>query len=232
LKENVKHHKVVRDIAKFPLLPKKSLTSVSRYINNLFFQINNPLPIQIDTLFIFGSPNCYDSLKTCLQEIFKESNFNNIIITGGKPNFTDSVEIDKAESLCILDYIRDIIPPGIELITEENSVSTAENVEFGLKALGSIPKSICFVCKNVHALRAYLTLLKISQHSILYQRSYVPYYFPSVEYLTPDSWVCNLNFQKLIWGEVQRISHYGTKGLIAYPENVKTSIEKILLITK
>lgn len=87
----------------------------------------------------------------------KENNFNQIIICGGFTNH----ELDISEAASIRDYVTEKDPSrSSQIILEEKSITTPQNLEFASKIISSPIESIMVICDSIRSPKVYYLALR------------------------------------------------------------------------
>ncbi|MCA1053686.1 YdcF family protein [Rossellomorea aquimaris] len=147
-----------------------------------------------------------------------------IIVTGGRsltghahPDWTGRTSQTLTEaSVIISNLIQGGIPEEI-IEYEDQSTNSLENVLYA-KALVdfSITRSLLIICKGHAAGRQIRTLKKHFPED----SSYIPYPFETSYgdiVINRDNWMDSEVGRKRVWGEYQRILHYGLQGHLVAP---------------
>ncbi len=87
----------------------------------------------------------------------KENNFNRIIICGGFTNHN----INISEAASIRDYIVEQDSSlSSQIILEDKSITTPQNLEFASKIISTTVKSIAVICDSIRAPKVYYLALR------------------------------------------------------------------------
>jgi uncharacterized SAM-binding protein YcdF (DUF218 family) len=150
-----------REIPKLPEVPILN-EKVSNFLSELCFV--KPRDGLIDVLFVFGSSISHHELALHVISTYHGIGCRKIIITGGAASHPIQGHVNqeaRSESSLIASEIlenSDEIPSD-NLILEEDSQNTLQNVLFGLPILHKLsPKSLGIICHSYAARRSLLTL--------------------------------------------------------------------------
>lgn len=218
-----------REISRYPESPILT-PKLIQLLNQICFRKDDSLDIlhtlntknaKTDAIFIFGTDVSPIELWATLDPLLQSNISDKIIFTGGYVDYDDTQPHSLSVARGMFDTVKHKIPENIEVVLQEKSKNTLEDVLFSLDLLAE-PKSICFVARNFHAGRAYLTLKKYLPGCNLYQKS-IAEVLPDLSLMVSrDHWHEYPKQCALVWGEYLRIKKYGERGDIAFEEVSET----------
>lgn len=166
----------------------------------------------VDCIFVFGTAVSFNELGKSLRSLLDQKLTKKLIITGGLEKYSDSWHHETPEAEMIFERIKDHIPKDMEVLLENRSQNTLENVLFAKEMFAKDPRSMCFVSKGFHSRRCHLTLKKVFPGISLFQHSFVPIY-PTVNLpFRQDDWHTIPEYAGRVYGEYLRIKRYGERG--------------------
>jgi hypothetical protein len=215
-----------REIPRYPKVPELSEKALG-LLTNLCFRPDDEL-VPSDLLFVFGTPRFIRQTVEEIDFILRHDLSKCVVITGGEPSYEDSAELKIAESEQIYNCLEKNIFPEVEFLLEKTSRNTLENVTEGLKLVevGKL-RRVIYLYKAHDSMRGYLTLKKYLPEVELLQRTFAANYGTN-EALDRDTWHRFQEYREIVWGEFLRIQLFGERGDIAYPEDVRVQVEKII----
>ena len=92
-------------------------------------------------------------------------------------------------------------------------------------------KDVVFMAAHHHCGRCRLTLMKYMPHLEIRQHGYIPRLDGMLALISPRHWHCEPFYRSHVWGEFLRIREYGKQGVIAYPSEAQTLVERIEQVT-
>lgn len=216
----------LREIEKNPAVPILSDRAIS-LLTELCFRKDDELTTA-DVLLVFGSQHGINELVDEMYRILTKHLVPVVIVTGGIPTFKDSLRLKESESHTILHKINRSLFPDVVFHTESVSENTLENVQ---KAL-IFPefrnaKKVMFIFKSQACGRGYLTLRHFFPDTQLIQRSFSVTYKDELPIITRENWWQSDFSKSRVWGEFLRIERCGSRGDIAYPQEVANLVKEI-----
>ena len=150
-------------------------------------------------------------------------------IVGGSPHGTVAAPGEsEAEQL-----LREIGPkgyPSIEFRIEKASTNTLENVTNCLPLGLAGHESMLLISKEPHAGRCRLTLMKYAPAMDIRSRGYPTRLKGSHAVIARDRWNESPEHRDAIWSEFLRIKTYGERGDIAYPDDVRSAVDRVFVL--
>lgn len=193
--------------SELPNLTKKEINLITR---NLIFQNDLKDIYNAQILFVFGVSRKYKECVGRVNSLLASGFKGTLILTGGIPQYEDSVKISEPESGRIYDLLdKRLLNSGIKIILEKKSQNSLENVINSLPQLEAIDYSTIAMVSSVgHNIRAFLTL-----------KSYIPKgkeilrytYFPE-GINNKINWEDVPDLREKIASELKRIQLYSEKG--------------------
>lgn len=216
-----------REIAELPIPPDLTKPLIQSLTQLCFRKDDHSIP-STEGIFVFGSTISLDVLAKKIEQAIEKKVANRLILTGGIVTYSGSPIYTLTQSKMIYQKLQKNLPPEIEVLFEESSQNTLDNVRLGLATIKSTPHSICFISKSFHCGRCYLTLRKFLPKATIYQISYEPHYVSEPQKISRENWHLFPQGRARVWGEFLRIQRYGLRGDIADREiaNLITKIEK------
>lgn len=146
-----------------------------------YLDVTTPLPDQADLLFVFGSRQMEPA--QIAAELFLSGKAPCVVLTGGINRYTGHNEAEAHR-----DYLVSQGVPAENIIVENRSTNTLENVIFALPLIEAIMplhsiRSTLAVCKWMHSRRALMTLKRHMPQGVRY---YAHTYAP--EGVTRENW--------------------------------------------
>lgn len=204
-----------REIPKKPEVPQLTQERIALLTELCFRHDSKEIP-KVDLIFVFGTAVSFDEVGQSLKKVMGCS--NQILFTGGVEKYFDSIVHEAPESEMLYEIVKKDIPSTTKVLLETKSRNTLENLEFGLKLLEQMPKSVCFIVKSFHSGRAYLTLRRFLPEAKIYQDSFDPTYPNRPGKMTRDNWYLDEEYRARVWGEYLRIQAYGERGDLDFTE--------------
>lgn len=202
--------KLHREISKAPQCPKMDPELIS-VLTDLCFQKESIT--RTDLLFVFGSNVQHKEMAEIILDLLDRDLTDQVLITGGVPNYEGSFYRRKPESESIITYIPEEKRNGKKIILENLSKNTLENVIEAAKIFSFDQiKSITFLCHSYASTRSALSLRKFFPDINLHC---IPFSLPSdnPDYpVNSQHWHKTRYGQSLILGEYMRLITYGTRG--------------------
>jgi len=206
-----------REIEEYPPPPILSAQAIELLTHLCFRKDDQEIP-SVDCIFVFGSTISLDTLADKLNHLMQRKISKKIILTGGHVSYQGSKDYNISQTKMIYQRIQSFLSLDLEVLLEENSQNTLENVDFGLKLLPSPISSLCFITKNFHAARSYLSLRRYLKNISLFQSTYPPVYSDIDLKIQPQNWHQHPLGRARIWGEFLRIKKYGERNDISLAE--------------
>ncbi len=215
-----------REVERHPMTPKLN-DELIRLLTRLCFKPDDPLEV-VDLIFVFSTTIGIEQLASLIEDLLDKKISPKVFISGGTPNYLDTIKISKPESELVLNLINLSKFPNVKFYTENKSMNTLENVTEALKILDfKNYKKILYVFKRHDPRRAYLTLRKFLPDTKLIQKTFSPVYPDTDRPLNERTWYTyNFGISR-VWGEFLRIKKYGQRGDIAFDEETKKLVDKI-----
>ena len=214
-----------REIEEYPLSPPLSMQAVELLTHLCFRKDDVDIPL-VACIFIFGSTISLDGLVNKICDLINKRISRKIVITGGNVVYHGSKQYEISQAKMIYQKIQSFLPNDIDVILEEGSQNTLENVHLGLSLLTTSVSSLCFITKNFHSGRSYLTLRRYLTTASIFQCSYDVFY-PDINLkIQANDWYQHPQGRARIWGEFLRIKEYGKRKDISIKE-CKEIISKI-----
>lgn len=186
---------------------KQETTKISDY---LF--MSDSENCQSDLAFIFGTSLWPRPLSIAI-DLYRQQRIKKIILTGGINEHTGINEAQEMARVAISQGI-----PSPNLIIEDKSTNTMENVVFARKLLKELnilrrTKSILAICKNVHSRRAMMTLKNYMPEYIdLKVKTYSFPYGPNKLKINKNNWYLDPVVRQKVIREYFKIPAYLQKG--------------------
>ncbi len=165
-----------------------------------------------DLAFVFGTHLCLEQSVEKVVELYKKGLVPKIIFTGGLNVSSKTTESEEMRKLAITFGVKEK-----DIITENKSTNTMENVTFALPiidrkiGLGNI-KNITAVVKDFHSRRALMTLRKYLPQNIRILSA--PYGSDDNRY-SKDVWHKSKIGREKVNEEIDKIKIYLEKGHLA-----------------
>jgi hypothetical protein len=206
-----------REIKELPSPPPLSRRAIKGLTKLCFRQDSNPLP-PTEGIFIFGSTISLDELSKKIHELIEKKVATRLIITGGIVTYCGCTASSIPQSKMIYQMLQKFSHSDVEILLEEKSQNTFDNVQFGLSLIKTTIHSLCFITKSFHCGRSYLTLRKVLPKTALFQYSYDPIYPREHQKINAENWSSFHEGRARVWGEFLRIRKYGQRGDISIAE--------------
>jgi uncharacterized SAM-binding protein YcdF (DUF218 family) len=220
----------IQEVERNPKAPKLS-QEVIELLTRLCFRPDDPLE-QVDLIFEFSSPRDTEQATQLIINLLKENISKKVFITGGIPDFHDSLKISKPESELFLEKIEKNKFPDVQFFIENKSTNTLENVAEALKVLDFRNyEKVLFVFKRHDSMRAYLTLKKFLPNTKILQQTFAGLYADTDRPLDKNTWYTYEFGITRVWGEFLRIKKYGQRGDIFYDEKIDEIVKQIDQLT-
>lgn len=199
-------------------------------MTDVCFRKQDSLKEQFEAILIFGvmNPMCQRLCCEHFKEVIKFNKPKTVFITGGNTGASWQPESEQIMS-CICPGGAWRFPEynGIEFIQEVDSRDTLQNVQGAIRlGLGKY-KSISFIAKWYHCGRCRLTLEKLLPTAKFYQHGYVASVASNLGVIDPDLWTAQPELIRVVWREFLKIEEYGSRGDIAYPDDVRQKVEEV-----
>ena len=214
-----------REIEEYPPPPSFLPQTIDLLTQVCFRKDDLNIP-EVDCIFVFGSTISLNFLSDKISFLIQKKVSQKILIAGGNVTYQGSKPYGMPQSKMIYQQIRSFLPSDTEVMLEEVSQNTLENVCFGLTLLPFPVSSICFVTKNFHCGRSYLTLRRYLTKATLFQCSYEPFYSDINLKIQAENWHQHPLGRARVWGEFLRIKEYGKRKDVSVDES-KEFIERI-----
>lgn len=190
-------------IAKEPAAPVFTKEQIKELTEIVFWKEPDPHPC--DVIFVFGGTHSGHWEKAI--EAYDRKLGSQVIVTGGY-----SSKYDKPESHVIVKHLMEAGVPEKDIIFEDRSTNTLENVLFAKKVFDFCKvKSVLFVCKSYAAGCQYRTLAQHLSEKIKFVKFSFDAKFNGI-YVTRDNWDSTEIGRRRVWGQYLRIVEYGKKG--------------------
>lgn len=215
-----------REIPKLPIVPNLSEQSI-KLLTELCFREDNIK--KCDAILVFGTSIGIDETIRSIINLLDAEISNNVIITGGMPNYEKSINLKEPESETIFKLFKNYnLSKKINFFLEKKSTNTYENVYFSIPYLQELKiKSLLFSSRSYAAGRNYLTIRKLLPEIQIYCASYSLFINGNPnESIRSDNWFNFLEGRQRVWGEFLRIKAYGQREHLYFDE-VKENIKKI-----
>lgn len=204
-----------RELDKNPQPPALSERAIS-LLTTVCFREDNPANAEV--IFEFSTFVNEREVANMITELLDQSASKKVVLTGGKPNYSDAGKAGKPEA----ELVGNLIPrkrfKDVEFVFEKTSTNLVENIQHALEIDDfSTSRSILFVTKSHAAGRSYLSLRKYFPQAKLFQVTY-PAVYPGHQAITKDNWYSTDFGRSRVWGEYLRIKTYGERGDIALAE--------------
>lgn len=221
------NHGVEPEIPKEPTPPKMD-GAVIELLTELCFGLDQPIVeagASADAILIFGvrkeihQYHCAEHFR----DVQKLTGATHAYLTGGIPTTCTSTQaLDIFEAIGAGSY------PGVCFHVEQMSRCTRSNVRHALRIGLGTHARIAFIAKWHHCGRARLTLHASMPQAEIRHRGYPCTPGDHVAgIVTPEAWHHADPSRSLVWGEFLRIERYGSRGDIAYPDNVQDKVRRI-----
>ncbi|WP_064093532.1 YdcF family protein [Rossellomorea aquimaris] len=207
--------KVKPILSKEPHFPEMDTHQIS-WLTQLTFG-NKTTPSPCDAIFIFSGTHPGHWEKAI--EAFQLNLSSTFIVTGGRSltgaahlNWKGNADKTLSEASVIISYLRNAGVPQEQIVFEESSTNSLENV-LCAKEVFDFTKvsSLLVICKSHVAGRQIRTLKKHLPTNI----DFVPYTFNTIYHdkeISRENWMLHDIGKKRVWGEYLRISYYGELG--------------------
>ncbi|MFA6554468.1 MAG: YdcF family protein [Candidatus Paceibacterota bacterium] len=186
-----------------------------------------------EVILIFGTANqmCQRLCGDHFKEVVKSNRPKAVFITGGNTGANWGSESEQIMSR--------ICPGGtwrsgkygkyngIKFVLEEDSRNTLQNVQMAISLGLAEYKSISFIAKGYHCGRCRLTLEKLLPGVKFYQHGYVASVSEKLGVIEPDLWTAQPELIRIVWREFLKIEAYGSRGDIAYPDDVRQKVAEV-----
>ncbi len=194
------------------------MTSKNALLTTLCFRENDLNIPPVDLIFVFGSVASLNELTNAIRIVIIKTISPRIIFTGGTHNSYDTTPYAVSSAKQMYEESKKNIPNSMQVLLEEKSSNTLENVLYSIPLLPQNLSSLCFTSKSYHAGRAYLTLRKYFPNTRIFQQSFDPLHPKTGSLITRDNWHETEETREYILGEFQRIKKYGERGDIEFEE--------------
>jgi len=206
-----------REIEEYPPAPVLSLQTIELLTRLCFRKDDLDIPA-VDCIFVFGSTHSLDLLAKQVYLLIQKKVSKTIILSGGYITYQGSQSYEMSQAKMIYQQISSFLPTDVEVLLEDTSQNTLENVYLGLQLLPFPISSLCFVTKNFHCGRSYFTLRRHLEQATLFQRSYEPFCSDIDLTIRAETWHRHPLGRARIWGEFLRIKEYGKRKDISTEE--------------
>lgn len=206
-----------REIEEYPYVPLLSPQAIELLTHLCFRKDDREVPA-VDCIFVLGSTHSLELIAKEVSSLLQKEVSKKVILTGGHVTYDGSNIYDLSQSKMLQHYMRPFLQADIEVILEEASQNTLENVYLGLRLCTFPLHSLCFITKNFHCGRSYFTLRRHLTQPHLFQRSYEPFYSDLSLTLQRANWHQHPLARARVWGEFLRIREYGKRNDICIEE--------------
>lgn len=203
-----------------------------RLITSLCFGVTDDLSRSCEAVMAFGVSDAV-SQRECRKMFNIAAHLvapSVAYIVGGAPHGTIA-HPGESEAEQLLRSIDPRAHPGIEFRLETASTNTLENVVNCLPLGLAMHKSLLLISKEPHAGRCKLTCARYAPDTDIRSRGYPARLKGSEHVIDRIRWHEDVQHRNAIWSEFLRIMTYGERGDIAYPDDVRGHVDRIIELT-
>lgn len=184
-------------------------------ITDCCFRENDSNIPTVACIFVFGAATSLNELEHSVHGILTRNISSRILFTGGVHNYYEPTPYVVSAAKQMYEVSRKYIPKTMEVLLEEKSSNTLENVLYGSSLMREIPDSLCFISKSYHAGRAYLTLKKQFPNTEIFQHAFDAIEPKTGMLITRSNWHEKTETRLHVLEEFLRIEKYSRRGDIA-----------------
>lgn len=185
-----------------------SQEEIAKINSTLFFKLPS---VRTEIGIIFGGETGNEQMAALAADLYERGAIERIIVSGG--NYQAAVPLLQREFQVLKRVLLDRGVPQKQIITEQDSTNTGENVRFSLPLGLSSAQSITAICRTPHQRRVLMTMRKHLPTTPITIATYLP---GSEGGITVENWTQAQFLKQFILKEFEKVGRISTNGLPDY----------------